>query len=64
MQRRNLIAAGATALLCMATGAWAQGYPNRPVRLSHSLKLAPGPPVGVHSVQPLAGRLVAPEGRN
>lgn len=40
MQRRNLIAAGAAALLCMATGAWAQGYPNKPVRLV--VPFAPG----------------------
>jgi tripartite-type tricarboxylate transporter receptor subunit TctC len=38
MQRRTIIAA--TALLTAASGAWAQGYPNKPVRLV--VPFAPG----------------------
>ena len=40
MQRRTLIAAGTLALVCASPGAWAQTYPNRPVRLV--VPFAPG----------------------
>jgi tripartite-type tricarboxylate transporter receptor subunit TctC len=40
MQRRILIAAGTLALVCAPLGAWAQTYPNKPVRLV--VPFAPG----------------------
>src|SRR5579864_5997112 len=33
MLRKSLFAAFACSILCLAAGSWAQGYPNKPVRI-------------------------------